>query len=54
MIEARWCLAAANMAVAALNAIAACESREARDVLAAVAWAGSGTFWAWAALGGGQ
>lgn len=54
MIAARWCLAAANFAVAALNAVAAGESREARDVLAAVAWAGSGTFWLWTALGGGQ
>lgn len=54
MTAARWGLAAANFAVAALNAVAASESREARDVLAALAWAGSGTFWAWTAMGGGQ
>lgn len=54
MIGARWCLAAANFAVAALNALAANESREARDVLAAIAWAGSGAFWTWTAAGGGQ
>ncbi len=50
MNQARYALAVANFAVAILNAIAANESRECRDVLAAVAWAGSGTFWLWQAL----
>ena len=54
MIAARWALALANLAVSALNVAAAMESRDARDVLAALAWAGSGTFWAWTAMGGGQ
>lgn len=50
MNQARCVLAAANFAVAALNAIAATKSKEARDVLAAVAWVGSGSFWLWQAL----
>ena len=49
---ARYGLAIANYAVAALNAAAALASGDARDVLATVAWAGSGTFWLWQALRG--
>ena len=50
--EARLGLALANYAVAALNAAAAIASGDARDVIATVAWAGSGTFWLWQALRG--
>jgi len=48
--QVRYVLAVANFAVAALNAIAASESKEARDVLAAAAWVGSGMFWLWQAI----
>jgi len=48
---ARFGLAIANYIVAALNLRAAFSSREARDWWAAIAWLGSGTFWAVTALG---
>ena len=47
---ARYALAVANYIVAALNASCAVVTLEARDVVAAVAWVGSGTFWLWSAL----
>lgn len=50
MTAARLALAAANYAVAALNASAATTSGEARDWMAALAWFGSGTFWLWQAV----
>lgn len=50
MTAARVALAAANLAVSALDAIAATESGEARDWLAALAWLGSGAFWLWQAV----
>lgn len=50
MNQARFVLAVANFAVAGLNALSASESKEARDVLAALAWIGSGAFWLWQAI----
>lgn len=46
---ARLSLACANVAVAALNARAYWETRDARDLWSAIAWAGSTTFWLWSA-----
>lgn len=43
-------LATANYAVAALNAVAATASLDLRDMLAFVAWTGSGTYWMWQAM----
>lgn len=48
-MSAELVLSACNYAVAALNVLAATASHDARDVLAAVAWAGSGTYWMWRA-----
>ena len=52
MACARAALAVANYAVCALNLLAWTKSRESRDFLAALAWWGSGTFWAWQAICG--
>ena len=52
MALARLLLAAANFAVCLLNISAASVSEDARDWLSGLAWAGSGTFWLWQALGG--
>lgn len=49
---ARYSLA--NFALAAPNAAAASATHEARDVLVALAWAGSGTFWLWTTTKGGK
>lgn len=43
-------LAVGNYAVSLLNAIAAMRTREPRDWLAAIVWAGSGTVWLWQAV----
>lgn len=43
-------LAVANFGVALLNAIACTSSKELRDLLAALAWFGSGSYWFWQAL----
>lgn len=48
--RARLALAIANYAVFALDVIAFAASLEARDAVAALAWLGSGTFWAWQAV----
>ena len=50
MSTVRASLAMANYVVCALNVIAWTRSREQRDFWAAVAWFGSGTFWAWQAI----
>ena len=52
MAAARATLAIANYVVCALNVIAWSRSRDSRDFWAAVAWWGSGTFWAWQAMCG--
>ena len=50
MTMARATLAVLNYVVCALNLISWRKSREARDFWAAVAWWGSGTFWATQAI----
>ena len=46
---ARYALSIANYIVAALNVACAIVTHEARDIVAAIAWFGSGTFWLWSA-----
>lgn len=50
VLPAKVVLAIANYAVAALNGVAFIATRSPRDMLSAVAWIGSGTFWLWQAL----
>lgn len=45
-------LAIANYAVAALNIMTYATSHEMRDMMAAIAWSGSGTYWLWQAMQG--
>lgn len=45
--SAKFALAVGNYLVAAMDLVAATASGEPRDWLAALCWAGSGTYWIW-------
>ncbi len=50
MDRIKMLLAVANFAVMALNLMSFSTSEKLSDLMAAIAWAGSGTYWLWQAM----